>query len=132
LTILYTKSITTTDTCLPLPFLVTGHTCALIKMTQIRSTAGYNLGLNNQFFAGPGRADATNDPSPLDTIREQTSKIEDWLNTIGEPLKPSVLPLWRMRLGRTAAEMLTILGTDISQRLDVSSLSSHFSKMPCE
>jgi hypothetical protein len=58
-------------------------------MAQIRGTAGYNLGLNNQ-FAGPGRADATNDPSPLDAIREQTSKIEDWLNTIGEPLKPLV------------------------------------------
>jgi ER-derived vesicles protein len=56
-------------------------------MAQIRGTAGYNLGLNNQ-FGGPGRADATNDPSPLDAIREQTSKIEDWLNTIGEPLKP--------------------------------------------
>jgi hypothetical protein len=58
-------------------------------MAQIRGTAGYNLGLNNQFM-DPGRADATNDPSPLDAIREQTSKIEDWLNTIGEPLKPSV------------------------------------------
>ena len=61
-------------------------------MTQIRGTAGgYNLGLNNQ-FGGPGRADATNDPSPLDALREQTSKIEDWLNTLGEPLKPSVPP----------------------------------------
>jgi hypothetical protein len=61
-------------------------------MAQIRGTAGYNLGLNNQ-FAGPSNADATNDPSPLDAIREQTSKIEDWLNTIGEPLKPLVSQL---------------------------------------
>ena len=55
-------------------------------MAQIRGTAGYNLGMNNQFGA---RSDnATNDPSPLDQIREQTSKVEDFLNTLGEPLKP--------------------------------------------
>ncbi|OCT51661.1 Surfeit locus protein 4 like protein [Cladophialophora carrionii] len=56
-------------------------------MAQIRGTAGYNLGLNNQ-FGSQKNIDATNDPSPLDQIREQTSKIEDWLNTMGEPLKP--------------------------------------------
>jgi hypothetical protein len=56
-------------------------------MAQIRGTAGYNLGLNNQFGSQKSN-DATNDPSPLDQIREQTSKIEDWLNTLGEPLKP--------------------------------------------
>ena len=58
-------------------------------MTQIRGTAGYNLGGQNP-FGGPGRADATNDPSPLDAIREQTSKIEDWLDTLADPLKPYV------------------------------------------
>jgi ER-derived vesicles protein len=58
-------------------------------MAQIRGTAGYNLGLQNQ-FGGPSRGDATSDPSPLDAIREQTSKIEDWLNTAGEPIKPCV------------------------------------------
>ncbi|EXJ58671.1 hypothetical protein A1O7_06099 [Cladophialophora yegresii CBS 114405] len=56
-------------------------------MAQIRGTAGYNLGLNNQ-FGSQKNMDATSDPSPLDQIREQTSKIEDWLNTMGEPLKP--------------------------------------------
>jgi hypothetical protein len=81
-------------------------------MAQIRGTAGYNLGLNNQ-FAGPGTADATNDPSPLDAIREQTSKIEDWLNTIGEPLRPSVSPICSAHLrtiagvARTSSTMLT-------------------------
>lgn len=59
-------------------------------MAQIRGTAGYNLGMNNQ-FASQRSNDATNDPSPLDQIREQTSKIEDWLTSIGEPLKPYVL-----------------------------------------
>lgn len=124
--ILSTQFTATTNTCLPLLFLVTGRTRALGKMAQIRSTAGYNLGLNNQ-FAGPGSADATNDPSPLDAIREQTSKIEDWLNTIGEPLKPSVFPLSRMRLWSTyrrwankLRKMLTLRRLATSQPLDVS------------
>lgn len=56
-------------------------------MSQIRGTAGYNLGHQNP-FGGPGRADATDDPSPLDAIREQTSKIEDWLDTVSDPIKP--------------------------------------------
>lgn len=58
-------------------------------MAQIRGTAGYNLGHQNP-FGGPGSADATNDPSPLDAIREQTSKIEDWLDTMADPVKPYV------------------------------------------
>ena len=58
-------------------------------MAQIRGTAGYNLG-NQHSFSGSGRQEATNDPSPLDAIREQTSKIEDWLDTISDPVKPYV------------------------------------------
>lgn len=58
-------------------------------MAQIRGTVGYNLGGQDR-FNGPGRADATNDPSPLDAIREQTSKIEDWLDTLSDPVKPCV------------------------------------------
>lgn len=58
-------------------------------MAQIRGTAGYNLGHQNP-FGGPGSADATSDPSPLDAIREQTSKIEDWLDTLADPVKPYV------------------------------------------
>ncbi len=61
-------------------------------MAHIRGTAGYNLGAQDNRFGGPGRADATNDPSPLDQIREQTSKIEDWLDTISDPVKPYVHP----------------------------------------
>lgn len=56
-------------------------------MSQIRGTAGYNLGHQNP-FSGPARADATDDPSPLDAIREQTSKIEDWLDSASDPIKP--------------------------------------------
>lgn len=64
-------------------------------MAQLRNpiggTAGYHLG-NQGPYGGvqPGRADANADPSPLDQIREQTSKIEDMLDTVAEPIKPYV------------------------------------------
>jgi hypothetical protein len=59
-------------------------------MAQIRGTAGYNLGGQNT-FGGPSRGDTGgNDPSPLDAIREQTSKIEDFLDTLSDPVKPYV------------------------------------------
>lgn len=58
-------------------------------MAQIRGTAGYHLGGPNP-FGGP-KSDVA-DPSPLDAIREQTSKIEDILDTISEPIKPYVHP----------------------------------------
>ncbi len=54
----------------------------------IRAQQTQNLGMNHQTFGGPSNSDATNDPSPLDAIREQTSKIEDWLDTLSDPLKP--------------------------------------------
>jgi len=59
-------------------------------MAQIRGTAGYHLG-NQGAFGGPSNVEATNDPSPLDAIREQTSKIEDLLDTWSDPIKPYVL-----------------------------------------
>jgi hypothetical protein len=64
-------------------------------MAQIRGTAGYNLGSQQPRFGGPGgysnmKADATSDPSPLEQIRKQTSKIEDVLDTWSEPVKPYV------------------------------------------
>jgi ER-derived vesicles protein len=57
-------------------------------MAQIRGTAGYNLGLNNNQFGGQRNSSATNDPSPLDQIKDASSKIEDYLNALGEPLRP--------------------------------------------
>lgn len=83
-------------------------------MAQIRGTAGYNLGHQNP-FGGPGSADATSDPSPLDAIREQTSKIEDWLDTLADPVKPYVIislfvfgPSFSTRVvGRVARELKT-------------------------
>ena len=58
-------------------------------MAQIRGTAGYNLGGQNNFGA-PSGAESTNDSSPLDNIRAQTSKIEDFLDTFSDPVKPYV------------------------------------------
>lgn len=66
-------------------------------MAQIRGTAGYNLGGQNS-FGSPSSGDASNDPSPLDAIREQTSKIEDFLDTLSDPVKPYVA-LCTPRLG---------------------------------
>ncbi|KAF2842133.1 COPII-coated vesicle protein SurF4/Erv29 [Patellaria atrata CBS 101060] len=72
-------------------------------MSQIRGTAGYHLGNQNP-FGGPGRVDATNDPSPLDTIREQTSKIEDFLDTLSDPLKPYLPAIGRFLIVVTFLE----------------------------
>ncbi|KAJ5902015.1 Surfeit locus 4 [Penicillium taxi] len=72
-------------------------------MTQIRGTAGYNLGHQNP-FGGPGSADASNDPSPLDAIREQTSKIEDWLDTAFDPVKPYLPAIGRFLIVVTFLE----------------------------
>jgi len=58
-------------------------------MAQIRGT-GYGLGGQNT-FGGPSRNDMEKDPSPLDAIREQTSKIEDFLDTLSDPVKPYVI-----------------------------------------
>lgn len=56
-------------------------------MAQIRGTAGYNLGGQNQ-FGGPSTAETASDSSPFDAIREQTGKIEDVLDSLFEPVKP--------------------------------------------
>ncbi|KAI2453532.1 hypothetical protein LOY86_003021 [Ophidiomyces ophidiicola] len=72
-------------------------------MAQIRGTAGYNLGHSNP-FVGPGRADATSDPSPLDAIREHTSKIEDWLETLSDPVKPYLPAIGRFLIVVTFLE----------------------------
>lgn len=77
-------------------------------MAQIRGTAGYNLGHQNP-FGGPGRADATSDPSPLDAIREQTSKIEDWLDTLSDPIKPYVYVVRNKGTDGTETDSLAIV-----------------------
>ncbi|PGH05382.1 hypothetical protein AJ80_08350 [Polytolypa hystricis UAMH7299] len=85
-------------------------------MAQIRGTAGYNLG-HSHSFGGPGRADAISDPSPLDRIREQTSKIEDWLDTIADPLKPHLPAIGRFLIVVTFLEDALRIFTQWSDQL---------------
>ncbi|KAI5853118.1 SURF4 family-domain-containing protein [Morchella snyderi] len=73
-------------------------------MAQIRGTAGYHLGPDNRPFGGPPHSAATSDPSPLDAIREQTSKIEDFLDTIAEPIKPYLPAIGRFLIVVTFLE----------------------------
>ncbi|KAG5295216.1 ER-derived vesicles protein ERV29 [Histoplasma ohiense] len=90
-------------------------------MAQIRGTAGYNLGHQNP-FGGPGRADATSDPSPLDAIREQTGKIEDWLDTFSDPIRPYLPAVGRFLIVVTFLEdtlrILTQWGDQVSYLKD--------------
>ncbi len=88
-------------------------------MAQIRGTAGYHLGNNqnnsnnfnnfNSNSSGMGmgnssRQEATNDPSPLAAIRAQTSKIEDWLDTYSDPIKPYLPAIGRFLIVVTFLE----------------------------
>ena len=90
--VLSRKSFTTPKSAHPAP-LLTFPTCSSLwlstaVMAQIRGTAGYHLG-NQSPFGNAGRNDGTtNDPSPLDQLREQTNKIEDFLDTLSDPIKP--------------------------------------------
>ncbi|KAI5798767.1 SURF4 family-domain-containing protein [Pyronema domesticum] len=73
-------------------------------MSQIRGTAGYHLGPDHRPFGGPSMSAATSDPSPLDAIRTQTSKIEDMLDTIAEPIKPYLPAIGRFLIVVTFLE----------------------------
>ncbi len=58
-------------------------------MAQMRGTGSYGIGVQNAFGA-PSQDSPSDSKSPLDAIREHTSKIEDMLDTISEPIKPYV------------------------------------------
>jgi len=85
-------------------------------MAQIRGTAGYNLGHQNP-FGGPSSYEATSDPSPLDAIREQTSKIEDWLDTLSDPIKPYLPAIGRFLIVVTFLEDALRIITQWSDQL---------------
>ncbi|KAI9886555.1 MAG: hypothetical protein M1823_001667 [Watsoniomyces obsoletus] len=85
-------------------------------MAQIRGTAGYNLGGQHP-FGGPGSNDATSDTSPLDAIREQTSKIEDWLDTLSDPVKPYLPAIGRFLIVVTFLEDALRIITQWSEQL---------------
>jgi hypothetical protein len=65
------------------------HSRPPLAMAQIRGTAQYNLGGQSSFGAS-GQQDSKGDPSPLEQIRAQTSRVEDLLDAISEPIKPYV------------------------------------------
>ncbi|KAI0173418.1 SURF4-domain-containing protein [Hypoxylon sp. FL1284] len=83
-------------------------------MAQIRGTAGYHLGNPNPF--GGSKSDVA-DPSPLDAIREQTSKIEDVLDTISEPVKPYLPAIGRFLIVVTFLEDALRIMTQWSDQL---------------
>jgi len=85
-------------------------------MAQIRGTAGYNLGSQTS-FGGSSRNDSSVDPSPLDQIREQTSKIEDWLDTLSEPVKPYLPAIGRFLIVVTFIEDALRIMTQWSDQL---------------
>jgi hypothetical protein len=55
-------------------------------MAQMRGVGSYGLGAGPAPFGGSTQDNQ--ETSPLDSIREQTSKIEDMLDTLSEPIKP--------------------------------------------
>lgn len=65
-------------------------------MAQMRGQGSYGIGAQSP-FGGQNEAETT-DSSPLDAIRAQTSKIEDLMDTLSEPLKPYVEPLPHLHL----------------------------------
>ncbi|RKF72314.1 Surfeit locus protein 4-like protein [Golovinomyces cichoracearum] len=84
-------------------------------MASIRGTAGYNLS-SQAPFSGPIR-EQTSDPSPMDVIREQTGKIEDFLDTISDPLKPFLPAIGRFLIVVTFLEDAIRIVTQWSDQL---------------
>ncbi|KAI1335661.1 SURF4 family-domain-containing protein [Xylariaceae sp. FL0016] len=83
-------------------------------MAQIRGTAGYQLSGQNP-FGGP-KVDG-GDPSPLDAIREKTSKIEDFLDNVSEPIKPYLPAIGRFLIVVTFLEDALRIITQWSDQL---------------
>ncbi|TGZ83119.1 SURF4-domain-containing protein [Ascodesmis nigricans] len=86
-------------------------------MAQIRGTAGYHLGPEHRPFGGSSHNAATSDPSPLDAIRQQTSKIEDMLDTIADPVKPYLPAIGRFLIVVTFLEDALRIVTQWSDQL---------------
>ncbi len=56
-------------------------------MAQMRGSGSYGMAAPSPFG---GQADDKSEQSPLDAIRQQTSRIEDLLDSVSEPIKPCV------------------------------------------
>lgn len=83
-------------------------------MAQMRAGGGYGLGAGNPY------AVSRNDPqetSALDAIREQTSKIEDMLDSVSEPIKPYLPAIGRFLIVVTFLEDALRIVTQWSDQL---------------
>ena len=56
-------------------------------MAQMRGSGSYGMAAPSPFG---GQAEDRSEQSPLDAIRQQTSRIEDLLDSVSEPIKPCV------------------------------------------
>ncbi|KAK1769967.1 SURF4 family-domain-containing protein [Phialemonium atrogriseum] len=70
-------------------------------MAQMRGPGSYGIGTQVP-FGGP--SEPAPESGPLDAIRKQTSKIEDWLDTLSEPLKPYLPAIGRFLIVVTFLE----------------------------
>ncbi|KAK4240020.1 SURF4 family-domain-containing protein [Achaetomium macrosporum] len=70
-------------------------------MAQMRGPGSYGIGAPNP-FGGP--VEDRTEQSPLDAIRQQTSKIEDLLDTVSEPIKPYLPAIGRFLIVVTFIE----------------------------
>jgi len=71
-------------------------------MAQMRGPGSYGIGQPSPF--GNPVSDDTPQSSPLDAIREQTSKIEDLLDNLSEPIKPYLPAIGRFLIVVTFIE----------------------------
>ncbi|KAJ2897330.1 surf4 family protein [Zalerion maritima] len=84
-------------------------------MTQIRGTGGgYGMGAGDPY--GVARDDQQEN-TILDTVREQTSKIEDLLDTVSEPIKPFLPAIGRFLIVVTFIEDAIRIVTQWSDQL---------------
>ena len=83
-------------------------------MAHMRNT-GYGIGQPNP-FSGQSQ-DASESGNALDAIREQTSKIEDLLDTYSEPIKPYLPAIGRFLIVVTFLEDALRIVTQFSDQL---------------
>ncbi|KAK3906690.1 SURF4 family-domain-containing protein [Staphylotrichum tortipilum] len=70
-------------------------------MAQMRGPGSYGMAAPNPFG---GSSEDSSEQSPLDAIRQQTSKIEDMLDTLSEPIKPFLPAIGRFLIVVTFIE----------------------------
>ncbi|KAM0329836.1 hypothetical protein ACHAQA_004000 [Verticillium albo-atrum] len=83
-------------------------------MAQQRGSS-YGMGVGQPSFGGPSHE--SNDSSPLDVIRQQTSKIEDLLDSVSEPIRPYLPAIGRFLIVVTFLEDALRIVTQWSDQL---------------